>query len=432
MPISLPPDPTGEQFEDLIVSVLLTLGYFVESNMILSQDGKEILELDVVATPVGEGSSARTLFEVKKESFNFTKTFKLYGQKIYLGINNACLVSMRGASEEHLSVYQAKGNELGVSMCAFPLRNVDITSLREKKNGLQTEKAHSIVAAIWYQNIARRVALSELRKQCKSLHGVASYENAKKYLFTTRASFFQKNALTRAETLYKAYFDNPKLSGSLVSYIAQSKGVGEDSIWEKVRDTHEHLDIQCIMDLESVARFVIVKNALDDAFERGDAPPPSSRIEFAGLSIDIPRHDLPQKYFAGLDRMRKHEHGSKIPYLFEAFYTILGGFLFFEDQEELELLSTITNIPSNSLIECIHFMDDFFGNFFFENKKYKMLCMKSVPAIIRGGGAFVRRDTFGIKEYKEKYGDASWLLGMWHNATYKALEPHLKQYAEKN
>lgn len=428
MPISLPSEPNGEQFEDLIVSVLMTLGYFVESNMTLSQDGKEILELDVVATPVGEGTSARILFEVKKEGFNFTNTFKLYGQKIYLGINDACLVSMRGASEDHLPIYQAKGLELGISMCPFPMSGVDLTTLREQKNRLQVEKVNSIVGALWYLSIARRQALSELRKQCKSLHGVAPYENAKKYLFSTRACFFQKEALARAETLYKAYFDNPKLSGALISHVAQSKGVSEDDMWKKVRDTHEHLDIQAIMDLESVARFVIVKNALDDAFERGDAPPPTSRMEFAGLSIDIPRHDLPPKYFNGLDRMKSHEHGSKIPYLFEVFYSLFGGYIFCENQDELELLSQITNIPAKNLIECLHFMDDFFGDFFYEIKKYKMLCMKGVPAIVRGGGSFVRQNAFGFKEYREKYGEAAWLLGMWHNATYNALEPHLKQY----
>jgi hypothetical protein len=275
------------------------------------------------------------------------------------------------------------------------------------------------------------LALSELRRQCKSLKGVAPYENAKSYLFSTRAGFFQKEALARAETLYKAYFDNPKLSGALVEHIAQSKGADEDSIWKKVRDTHEYLDVQCIMDLESVARFVIVKNALDDAFERGDEPPPTSHVEFEGLAIDLPRHDLPPKYFAGLDKMKKHEHGSKIPYLFEVFYTIFGGFLFVENQDELELLSQITNIPTDKLVECIRFMDDFFGDFFFEIGKYKILCMKSVPAIIRGGGAFVRHDVFNLKRYDEKYGNAAWLLSRWHNATYRALEPHLKQFAGK-
>ncbi|MEC5127124.1 hypothetical protein VSU19_10215 [Verrucomicrobiales bacterium BCK34] len=426
MPLSLPNNPTGEQFEDLVVSALTVLGYFVESNMTLSHDGKEILELDVVATPVGEGAPARILFEVKKDRFNFTNTFKLYGQKQYLGIGEACLVSMRGANEDHLPVYQSKGKELGVRMCSFPLDGINLTSLGEQKNGLTEQQQARLVAPLWYQNICRRIALSELRRRCKENQKEEAFRKARSYLFTTRASFFQREPLARAETLYQAYFDHPKLSGSIVTHRAKSKKNSEDELWKKARDSHQLLDVQCVMDLESVARFVIVKNALDDAFERGDDPRPSYALKFGEISLDIPRHNLPPKYFDGLKMLKEHEHGPKIPYLFEAFYTVLGGYLFVEMEDELDLLSKLTNIPSGMVVECLRFMEVFFGNFFMENK-YKMLLMKGVPAIVRGGGSLARQRLFEIEEYKDRYGEAHWLLGMWHNAIYKALEPHLEQ-----
>jgi hypothetical protein len=427
MTIALPTDPDGDQFEDLIVSALLTLGYFVESNMILSQEGKEILELDVVATPIAMGSDARVLFEVKKEKFSFSNIFKLYGQKIYLGIHHACLVSMQETLGDQLVVFSAKGNELGINMRSFPLSGGSYTLLHEQKNSLSEKEIASITKAVWYQNIARRVALSHLRRECKGNRGVAAYENARNYLFASRASFFQKEALARAETLYKAYLDNPKLSESLVIQIAQTRRIEQGDVWKRVRDNHEQLDVQCVMDLESMARFTIVKNALDDAFERGENPPPSFSVEFGEASIDLPRHNLPDKYFRGLQRMKGHQYGANIPYLFEAFYIIFGGFLFVDMPDELELLSRLTNIPSEKIIECIGFMNDFFGEFFFSNKKYGMLCMKGVPGIVRGGGSFVRQNIFGFTDYKEKYGDASWLLAKWHNAAYYALEPYLKK-----
>ncbi len=127
--------------------------------------------------------------------------------------------------------------------------------------------------------------------------------------------------------------------------------------------------------------------------------------------------------------MREHEHGAKIPFLFEAFYTVLGGYLFVENDGELELLGLLTNIPKDKVVECLRFMDEFFGDFFMENR-YKMLLMKGVPAIVRGGGSFARQHAFNIKDYNSTYGEAAWLLGMWHNATYNALEPHLKQFAK--
>lgn len=424
MQLSLPTDPNGEQYEDLVVSILTALGYFVESNMTLSHDGKEILELDVVATPVGEGSDSRILFEVKKERFSFTNTFKLYGQKEYLGIKSACLVSMRGCEDDHLPVFQEKGSELGITMRPFPLKGGRATDITPQRNSLPDEMISRLAGPLWYQNICRRVALAELRVRCKDNKGSEPYEKARKYLFTTRASFFQKEPLSRAETLYKAYFDYPKLSGSLISARSKSGNLSESELWTQARDTHKLLDIQSIMDLESMARIVIVKNALDDAFERGDSPPPVRSMNVHGLTFGLPRHNLPPKYFKGLRRMREHEHGAKIPYLFESFYTVFGGYLFKNREEELELLSNLTTIPADQIISCLRFMEDFFGPFFIENK-YEMMIMMGVPAIVRGGGTFARRNAFVLSDYKDFYGEAHWLLDKWHNAICYALEPHL-------
>lgn len=428
MTISLPTNPDGEQFEDLIVSSLLIMGNFVESNMVLSKDGKEILELDVVASPIGHVENARVLYEVKKEGFNFSNVFKLYGQMTHLGIHNGCLVSMRGASESHLPIYESKGKELGISMCAFLIEDdcLDLNVLCEEQNSISLELKEIFVFSLWYLNIARRVALAKLRHQCRTNKDVEAFSNAKAYLFATRSSFFEKTAIGRAESLYKAYLDHPKLSEALVKYWAEQKSEKEDYIWEKARDTHESLDIQCVMDLESLARFSILKNAFDDFSVRGEAPPPSSEIKVGEYSFEIPKHDLPLSYFDGLERLNTHPHGSKTPYLFQVFYFMFGGFLYFKDTDELELLSSITGIPIDNILECLHFLDIFFGDFFWTNK-YDMMFMKGVPAITRGAGCFFRQSAFKLDNYADKYGKSAWLLSKWHNATYHALEPSLKK-----
>lgn len=432
MTISLPKNPDGEQFEDLIVSALLIMGNFVDSNMILGQDGKEILELDVVASPIGCDENGRVLYEVKKEGFNFSNAFKLYGQMTHLGIHKGCLVSMRGASESHYPIYESKGKELGISMCAFLLDDdeLKLDVLCEEQNSLAFEKKQKFVFALWYLNIVRRIALAKLRQQCRSNKDVEAFNNAKTYLFATRSSFFERTALGRAESLYKAYLDHPKLSEALVKYWAAQKSEAEDEIWEKVRDTHESLDIQCVMDLESLARFSILKNAFDDFSVRGEAPPPSSEITVGEYSFEIPKHDLPLSYFDGLEMLNKHPHGSKTPYLFQVFYFMFGGFLYFKDTDELELLSSITGIPRDNVLECLRFLDIFFGSFFWTNK-YDMMCMKGVPAITRGAGCFFRQSAFELNNYSDKYGKSAWLLSKWHNATYHALEPSLKKESKE-
>jgi len=299
MTIALPTNPDGEQYEDLVISTLLVLGYFVETNMTLSQEGKEILELDVVATPLGGSEDDRVLHEVKKGGFSFTNVFKLYGQRLYLGINAGQLVSLKGANEDHLPIYRSKGKEVNISICHFPLDAEKATCLAEEKNSLALPIKEKIVPSVWYTHIARRVALTSLRTAYKQNKGIAEYANARAYQFSSKASFFQKTALARAETLYKAYLDNPKLSGRLVSHISTQHSVTEPSVWTQARDTHEHLDVQSLMDLESLVRFSILKNAFDDYVSRGDAPPPSETVSLGDISFDVPRHNLPQSYYAG-------------------------------------------------------------------------------------------------------------------------------------
>lgn len=71
MTISLPQKPNGNQYEDLIAATLRVLGYFVEANLVLREDGREVLELDVVATPTGMSGAKRHLYEAKQSDVGF-------------------------------------------------------------------------------------------------------------------------------------------------------------------------------------------------------------------------------------------------------------------------------------------------------------------------------------------------------------------------
>jgi hypothetical protein len=109
MPITLPTSPNGEQYEDFVVASLKVLGYFAESRLTLREGGKEVLELDVVATPAGASGKDRQLFEAKKDAFHFTNIFKLFGQRTYLQIANACLVGLKTPDALHMPVFEARG-----------------------------------------------------------------------------------------------------------------------------------------------------------------------------------------------------------------------------------------------------------------------------------------------------------------------------------
>ena len=54
MTITLPKQPDGQQYEEAMAAAVRANGYFTETRTILDHDGREVLELDVVASPATE------------------------------------------------------------------------------------------------------------------------------------------------------------------------------------------------------------------------------------------------------------------------------------------------------------------------------------------------------------------------------------------
>lgn len=429
MAIKLPTTPTGEQYEDLVAASLKALGYFTETRLVLREGKKEVLELDVVATPNPNDPSARRLYEAKKDGFSFPNLFKLFGQRMYLDIAEGCLVSLRGLDPEFAEVYESIGRELNVRLCNHTLDDMAIDRLANPSNELSPELRARIVGVAWFQQIGKRLAYAFFVQECSRNKGVTLYEQGRTYNHDVLGSFFMRTPLARAEALYEAYTKSPRLPGEFVSQIAENIGRSVRDVWNQVNDSGEYIWIQYLMLLEHTARVAIIKNALDDLLERGQGPIPGKRVKMGKSEVTLPDHILPQSFWDGLQALGEHKHSLRLPFLFQAFVELLGGFLFFRDRDELGMLSALTGIPAEEVVDSLRVLDKFFapadGTWFYEQKG-QLLCMKMVPGFTRGGGCFLRRTWYAINEYVEKFPDMAWLLSRWHNTLYFLLEPHLK------
>ena len=432
MTISSPTSPTGEQYEDYISATLRALGYFIETRIILRDQKKEVLELDIVATPVGRSGEERELYEVKKAGINFSNLFKLYGQRLYLGIERACLVSLKDAHPDYRAAYETKGNELGIRVRCQVVDDAAGAGLARAFNALDKRQLEAVAGCAWFLQIVKRLALASMNRRCAKERGSEYFSEIKQYNFDVNASFFGASALARAEALYDAYRERPGLTGKGVALVAGEKGVSEKSIWDATQSSHHHLWLQHLMLLEGTARIAIVKNALDDLLERRDSSLPTRTVNFAGSEVNLPLHDLPLRYVTGLEILRDHPYSLQLPYLYQCFLELLGGFLFFEDEEELSFLEALTGVPAAEVVECIELLDHFFapdGGSFFYKIKGQILSLKMVPGIVRGIGCFLRKAVFDLNEYTDRYPGRGWLLGKWHNCAYFALEQELGESA---
>lgn len=433
MTISLPASPDGEQYEDYVAACLCALGYFTETRMVLREKHKEVLELDIVASPAGATSASKELYEAKRDGISFPNVFKLFGQRTFLQIPSACLVSLKTVDANHLPVYETRGKEMGVRICPLPPDIESSARLAQPCNTLSDQERAAVVAVAWFQNIAKRMALAEFNRKCGSKPAPPVCARAKEYLFGVYAGFFQPSPLARAEALYSAYLATPKLTGEAIASLASEQGVSEQWIWRRVNDYADHLWAQKIMHLESTARLRIVKNALDDYLTRGAVPPPTTVLKLGSLSLDVPLHALPASFHQGLESLRNHQHALRLPYLFQVYAELLGGFLAFNDAEELAFVERLTGVPAEDVVPALRLFDAFFasssgGSMLYEQKG-ELLCLKMTPGFIRGGGAFLRMAVHQTQDYSTRFPEMGWLVSRWHNSLYQLLEPQLRSNA---
>lgn len=428
MTISLPKKPDGTQYEDLVVACLRVQGYFVESRLTLRDGKKEVLELDVIATPCGSPGTSRSLYEAKSGSLAFETVFKLFGQRTYLNVNQAFLAYLKPTDPLHLPVYEQRGASMGVRVCHLDLDLAGLAVLAPPTNTLTTDQREAAVRAAWYSQIARRHAFAAFVEHCGDNRTEPHCEKARNYSFNVHAAFFQPTPLARAEALYSAYLDTPKLSGEAVAATAGALGRDSQKFWWDLYDLPDHLWIQSLMHIEWSARLSIVKNALDDIAERGAAPPPTTSLKVGSLTLEVPLHALPESFVDGLTVLRSHPHATRLAYLYQCVLDVFGGFLHEDDPEELALISAFTGIPAADIVSSLETIDAFFApssGSMLRRQTGGLLLMKMVPAYVRGGGCFMRSALLDFDSYVAKYPSTGWLLTKWHNALYHSLVPAL-------
>lgn len=426
MTISLPKDPSGPQFEDHVSAALKALGYFVESRLVLKEGGKEVLELDHIASPALGMSTDRVLYEVKRNAISFPNIFKLYGQRTWLNMPRARLISINAPQATHMPVYEARGKDLGVEVCVHDPGNGSPTALAPQLNLLSPAEVEAVTAVGWYQEVAKRLAWAEFNSERKARPTSVALENAREYAFSLHAAFFLPSPLARAEALYSAYLNTPKMSGAALVEILPP-GQQEQALWNKVNDFGDYFWLQSIMRLEWTARLQIVKNALDDYLLRGNAPPPTTTLKIGSLALTVPLNPLPVSFHAGLASLAGHANPRALPYLFQVFIEVFGGFLFFQDSRELELLSRMTGIPAKDVEPSLRLLDQFFGQqeSVFFTQQNELLYLKMVPAFTKGTGAYLRHTLWANGDYEAAYKKSGWLLSRWHNAAYNLLKVEL-------
>jgi len=420
MTIRLPSEPKDKDYEDFVTSCMLTLGYFVETNLTLKEGKAEVAELDIVATPVDDPVHGAILIEAKSGKSRFSDVFKTAGLKEYLGIPNGVVVGAEPPDEIKRDAIEMVSKVTGVRVATVhPRKELPSEALARTVVELDDDTRIALLSATWFGRIARRRAMEAFGSYCKGNPGIEAVENARKYRWAIERSFFAERPLERAHLLYDAYKASPNITGALVTHLTGAEKDKAKAEWTKIRDTAERGALQRALVMEHSARIRIIKNALLHTRIK-DEPAKGKVVDWSELL-------MPNSFLRGLEELREQPYADRVPFLFQVFVECFGGFYALHDDRDIKAMSDCTGIPVDQIEDSLMLFNKFFplnGGWFFAPKN-EIRCMKMIPAILRGTGAFLRARLFDAKNYNALFPQMGWLVSNWHNALYAFLEPAL-------
>ena len=418
--ITLPTEPTGYQFEEAVSATIRSIGYFTENRTILDYEGREVLELDVVASPASDLFLSRILVDAKKDTAGFSDIFKIYGWRTFLKIPRGCIVhgtAMDAAASAALTEVcprlEVFANHLSLAAPA-PFEAIP------RVNAAADEQLRLKVASVgWYQLIADRLAREDFHRIKKLNQDDPLFARVHQYQRACNLAFFESEPLKRVERLYTAFQESPGISGACVDWHAAKTGKNAAEVWEAVRDTAELSWIQHVMTVEARARVLIIKNGIEAALQ-GDLVRDQMRSFWRAFDLAL----LPPNFRKGFEAASISPNRTSIPYILQLYIEVFGGFLI--DDTDRAQIAEIAGTPVEAVTEALDLFDVFYPTVNgWRTSSREIQMMKMIPAYLRGTGAFFRQGSRGLNDYWAVAPSMGWLVTKWHNAAYALLEREL-------
>jgi hypothetical protein len=408
-------NPKCQTYEDLVTACLTSSGYFVEANLHLREENKEILELDVIATPYSNPIDGVLLLEAKSGDTGINDLFKLFGWRTFLGIPRAYLVRSTPIKEFDLPAVERVASETGITVATLmPTDSFDWSLFPHRSLLLPMEMRELLARVVWHGRIAKRMCLAAFTSTGREPHNVA-HRKARDYRWAVEQCAFEKKPLERIRAAYEAFHQFPFITKAVVEEEVPDSGLSEAGMWSSLRNSCRFLHIQFCLMIEHTARLRIAKNLVVHANH-------SERSEDSTLWQAEERR-LPSSCRKGLGVIQGSPHRNQLPYLWQLFIEVLGGFYSTVDDCDLTLLSQCTEIPTSDIEGCLDLYARLFPskNGWWVTHENELKMLKHVPGIYHGTGVLLRAQLVGRDFYEKRHPRSRNQLRQWEHALHKAM-----------
>jgi len=421
--VKLPDNLKGKEYEDAVSAYIKALGYFVENRVILDHYGKELLELDTVATPINQEYLNRILIDAKSgKKTGFADIFKIYGWKKFLDIKKGCIVRKEHPEEKDENALQEFQHELEIEWAVFNIDNWNLDTNIEDILPSIISKDEVIFNILfitgWWFNITERIIYREYKRYIKGCTNKTLINQVKEYEKACMLSFFEKDPIKRVLKLYDAFKEIPNISDKCITHASIEKNENKLEIQNKIFDTEELLWIQYVVLLEQRVRILIIKCAVEILFKK-------EKNVWQGLKYEHLVQTTPRNFINGIKKLEELDSYEKVPYLLQIFLENFGGF-YIDNKKDIEFISDAVSLSFEEIKKYLNVINTFFPtkNTWFQSSK-DIMRLKFAPLICRGVGAFCR-DYYYDEDYDELSNDGmGWLIRKYHNNIIKVLKKDL-------
>lgn len=130
--LQLPSIPKDCYYEDYVAAILNAGGYYLDRSVHRTEDGLDLLELDVVATKYGADYYEETIIEVKSGGWGIKDLFKVNGWLNFLGHQKGAFVYQVAPKGKDETTMQTVAKDLNIDLLSNPLQadgTIDNTSI---------------------------------------------------------------------------------------------------------------------------------------------------------------------------------------------------------------------------------------------------------------------------------------------------------------
>lgn len=441
--LQLPSIPKDCYYEDYVAAILNAGGYYLDRSVHRTEDGLDLLELDVVATKYGADYYEETIIEVKSGGWGIKDLFKVKGWLNFLGRQKGAFIYQVTPNGKDETTMQAVAKDLTIDLLSNPLQAdgiIDDTSILKSFGIDLTCVPKHAIRALRYSYNMERIMLDYIHVYSKENNQYQTPRRVYQYFRQLiDESFFIKNPLCRLSFLTDLAMDHRNIACILDNEL-KGKGVLTAEQCAKFDNLYEienpHVmrcsPVDVALYVQLLNRLLVLKGITEYLLTSNS---PNIGIEdiLTKMSYDTQKSNITQ----AIEILRSLPHFHLYPYLYQIFFYVYGGFFMVtRNEQEYQTLSNITGVPVDEIDIALDVWNTLFPTptpWMTTMNHGGLYYMRFFPSPLRGLGVNYRRHLYapdGMEDSEELFNNLKSIVGNhcyndmihWNNAAYIMLE----------